>query len=269
MGNRASDLVILNGQPVKAGDYRPAKSTVLIYEVIRLMDGRFLFLDDHLKRLRNSCTSSGIEFPDYQTLVDHLNMLVSQTSAGYGNIRLVVSEVDGNTDVAAFFVPHFYPSENDYIQGVITKTYTFERPDPTIKKWNEKFRKDVGAFIQKEKIYEAILVNDKGELTEGSRSNLFFINHQSAIVTAPEYMILAGITRKYILDICKKHNYRVMENAISKVEAANMKSCFLSGTSPKVLPVRQLDSLTYDAGHPLLKTIMKEFNQLIHTPDSL
>lgn len=268
MENRASDLVILNGQPIRAGDYRPGTSTVLIYEVIRLIDGRFLFLDDHLERLRNSCTFSGIKYPDYRTLVNHLKMLVSHASVGYGNIRLVVSEVDNNTDVAAFFVPHFYPSEDDYLHGVITKTYAFERPDPTVKKWNEKFRKNIGAFIQKEGVYEALLVNGRGELTEGSRSNLFFINHQSAIITAPEHMILAGITRKYVLDICTEHNYRVKEKALLKTEAATMKSCFVSGTSPKVLPVRQLDSVIYDVRNPLLRTIMKEFNQLIHNPDS-
>ncbi len=264
MENKASDLVIFNGLPIKTREYHPDSSGMQIYEVIRLINGRFLFLNDHFERLRNSCSASGICCPDKKLLNEHLKMLLSNSPVKNGNIRLVVSKGFNKTDIATFFVPHFYPSEDDYMYGVSTKTYSFERPDPNIKKWNEKFRKNVGLFIQNEGIYEAILINDKGRLTEGSRSNLFFIDQESVIVTAPQHLVLAGITRKYIFEICMEQNIKTIEKALSKAEATKMKSCFLSGTSPAVLPVRQLDAITYDVQNPVLKTIMENFNRLVH-----
>lgn len=260
------NLVILNGEAIAAKDFNPGKSAILIYEVIRLLDGRFLFLDDHLNRLKNSCARLGKNCPEKPLLLKHLEMLVLKVPVSNGNIRLVVYGQKEKTNIACFFVPHFYPSSEDYITGVITRTYSFERPDPTVKKWNEQFRHNVGKFIQEEEIYEAILLNEQGKLTEGSRSNLFFVDHTSLVYTAPEQLILPGITRRHVLNICSKQHFRMIEKAVSLKEAATMKSCFISGTSPKVLPVNQLDSIVFDVGDPVLRTIMDLFDQLIHNP---
>ncbi|MEX0983134.1 MAG: aminotransferase class IV [Bacteroidales bacterium] len=268
MRNKPSNLVILNGTALAAKEFNPGSSVSIIYEVVRLMDGQLLFLDDHLERLQNSCAKAGEKCPEKAILISHLKVLISKASISNGNIRLLVYEKGGETHIACFFVPHFYPSVEDYRNGVLTRTYSFERPEPTVKRWNEKFRRNVSKFIQQNKIYEAILLNARGELTEGSRSNLFFIDKHSSVHTAAEKMILPGITRKYVLQLCKTHNFRVVEKAVSKSEAENMKSCFISGTSPKVLPIKQLDSITYDVQDPVLKTIMDEFNQMIQNMDA-
>jgi branched-chain amino acid aminotransferase len=267
MRKSEEDLIILNGKAATSKDFNPGESAILIYEVIRLLDGQFLFLEDHLMRLRNSCERSGINCPGKALLTGHLEKLLTKTQISYGNVRLIVFEAEEKTNTACFFVPHFYPTAEDYAGGVLTRTFAYERPDPTVKKWNEQFRKNVGKFIQEEKIYEAILLNKQGKLTEGSRSNLFFIDHTTTVYTAPEQLILPGITRKHILNICDGHNFRVIEKAVSLSEAAAMKSCFISGTSPRVLPVKQLESLTFDVRDPVMRTIMGAFDQLIRKPE--
>jgi branched-chain amino acid aminotransferase len=267
MESSGENLVILNGEAITAKDFNPGKSAILIYEVIRVMNGHFLFLEDHLDRLRNSCSRSGKNCPGKGLLIRHLEKLLSKTPINNGNVRLVVYEQKRKANIACFFVPHFYPSAVDYTCGVITRTYPFERPDPTIKKWNEQFRHNVGNFIREEKIYEAILLNEQGKLTEGSRSNLFFIDHASTVYTVPEQLILPGITRKHVLNICSKHHFRVIEKAVSLTEAAAMKSCFITGTSPRVLPVKQLNSAVFDVRDPILKTLMNTFDQLIRKPE--
>lgn len=268
MRNEPGDLVIQNGVVLTVKDFNPGSPAGIIYEVIRLMHGQFLFLHDHLERLRNSCEKADIKCPDKAILISHLKMLISKTSRSNGNIRLLVYEKENTTHIVCFFVPHLYPSSEDYRNGVFTSTYPFERPEPTVKRWNEKFRHNVNNYIQQNKIYEAILLNAQGELTEGSRSNLFFIDTYSRIYTAPEKMILPGITRKYVLQLCNVYNFRVIEKPVSQSEAENMKSCFLSGTSPKVLPIKQLDSITYDVQNPVLRTIMDGFNEMIQKMDT-
>lgn len=267
MESLGKNPVILNGETLTAADFNPGKSVILIYEVIRLINGQFLFLDDHLERLRNSCVRTGKNCPEKALLIRHLEILLSKAQISNGNVRLVVYEQKEKTNIACFFVPHFYPSAEDYMSGVITRTYPFERPDPTVKKWNEQFRHNVGKFIQEKEIYEAILLNEQSKLTEGSRSNLFFIDHTSSVFTAPEQLILPGITRKHVLNICGKHHFRVIEKTVSLTEAATMKSCFISGTSPKVLPVKQLDSVVFDVRDPILRAIMDAFDQLIRNPE--
>ena len=268
MKNESGNLIIQDGAVLTTKDFNPDSQLGIIYEVVRLMNGQLLFLDDHLERLRNSCAKANVKYPEKTILISHLKMLISKTSRSNGNIRLLLYEKGDVTHIACFFVPHFYPSDKDYRNGVVTRTFAFERPDPTVKRWNEKFRENVSTYINQNKIYEAILLNVQGELTEGSRSNLFFIDNNCRIYTAPEKKILPGITRKYVLQLCRTHNFRIVEKAVSQSEAEHMKSCFLSGTSPKVLPIKQLDSINYDVHDPVLRTIMYEFNQMIKHMDT-
>jgi hypothetical protein len=46
------------------------------------------------------------------------------------------------------------------------------------------------------------------------------------------------------------------------MELGEMTTCFISGTSPKVLPVWQLDGFQFEVHHPLLQTIMERFEVL-------
>jgi branched-chain amino acid aminotransferase len=257
------NTIILNGAPAAASDYLPDVAAGMYYEVIRLINGRLLFADDHLERLRSSCSQAAAVCPDHQTLMEHLHLLLQHAAIRNGNIKLVLFKRLEKIHIACFFIPHFYPSDQDYLDGVVTKTYAFERPDPTIKRWNEDFRHNVNRFIREEHIYEAILLNGQGQVTEGSRSNLFFIDAKGRIFTAPSQVILPGITRKYVLQICREHGFEVIEQALSLQAAFNMESCFISGTSPKVLPVRALDDTGFITGSPLLKTIMNAYDRLV------
>lgn len=259
------NTIILDGTPSAVSDYLPDTAAGMYYEVIRVIDGKLLFAHDHLERLRSSCRQAAAVCPDHHTLMEQLDILLQHETIRNGNIKLVLFKRLEKIHTACFFIPHFYPSEEDYRSGVRTKTYAFERPDPTIKRWNEDFRHNVNQFIRDEKIYEAILLNDQGRLTEGSRSNLFFIDAKARIYTAPEHMILPGITRKYVLQICNEHGFEVVEEALALEAANNIESCFISGTSPKVLPVRELDDVKFSPGSRVIKTIMQAYDRLVAT----
>ncbi len=255
--------LILDGVPAAISEYVPDAAAGMYYEVIRLIDGKMLFADDHLERLRSSCRQAAAACPDHETLLKHLHLLLRHSPIRSGNIKLVLFKRLEKIHIACFFVPHFYPTDQDYLEGVRTKTYAFERPDPTIKRWNEDFRHNVNQFIRQEQIYEALLLNAQGALTEGSRSNLFFIDAKARIYTAPAHMILPGITRKYVLQICREHHFKVIEEAITMEAAVHMENCFISGTSPKVLPVRHLDDLQFPVDSKVIRSIMEAYDRLI------
>lgn len=255
--------VILNGKVVLKDEYIPVKGASEYYEVVRIIEKKFLFLDDHLERLQMSCIRGGIKFPGKEILKENLLILVRVSPVSNGNIKLIVCESGGALNITCFHIPSVYPSEIEYLHGVHTLSYPYERPDPTVKRWNETFRKEVSIFIEKKMIYEAVLRNEKGFLTEGSRSNLFFIDQANRVITAPEDLILPGITRKYVLQICRENSIELAEQVLSLKEASGMKCCFLSGTSPKVLPVRSLDSIQFEVRNPLLANIMTRFENII------
>jgi branched-chain amino acid aminotransferase len=256
---------ILNGYPADVSGYQPDLSADIYYEVIRIIEGKFLFLEDHLERLRRSTAKSGLVFPGEPQIRESLKSLLNENPFREGNIRISLQKPTGsNPNLICHFIPWSYPDENDYLRGVPLVTYPHERPNPGIKKWDERFRTDVGTYIRDHGVYEALLLNKQGEITEGSRSNVFFIDASNRLITPPEKIILPGITRKYVVQICREEQMEVEERAVCIHELEAMEACFLSGTSPKVLPVRQIDNHPFRADHPTVRIILQRFETVMN-----
>lgn len=263
MKQKEETLILYNGQPVTAESYQPDPSRPLYYEVIRVIDYRYLFLEDHIQRMLFSVTSDGLPSPDTCWLRKELLALLNMENKKEGNVKLVIQFEEGVYSSWCFFTPHRYPGRTSYYNGVAVRSYPYERPDPQVKKWNEVFRNNIQSFKKAHHIYEAVLVNEQGYLTEGSRSNLFFTDPFDRVVTAPLSMVLPGITRKYIIQICNTLSVEIKEKAVPLNRASGMSAAFLSGTSPGVLPIRKLDHMYYNPKHPLLRKIMRAYEDLL------
>jgi branched-chain amino acid aminotransferase len=150
-----------------------------------------------------------------------------------------------------------------YLSGVRLVSYSHVRPNPGIKKWDDQFRSAVKEAIRDHGVYEVVLLNEKKQITEGSRSNIFFIDSRNRLITPPLSEVLPGITRKYVMQVCASEQMEVIERNVQWSEMDKMISCFITGTSPKVLPVWQLDGFQFKVDHPKLEILMNRFDQLI------
>ena len=117
-------------------------------------------------------------------------------------------------------------------------------------------------FIKNSNAFEAILVNKDGNITEGSRSNIFFVK-SDVVFTPPENIILPGITRKKVLGICNFLNQSVFIENISYINISEFDSAFLTGTSRKIVPVKFIDNIEFEAGSDLLKKISRLYDNLV------
>lgn len=263
MENIRGKFLIVNGQTADASGYTPESSADLYYEVIRVIRGKYLFLNEHLNRLRSSCSIKFSDCPETDTITSQLIQLIKVSEINEGNVKLLVYHVEDESNIVCYFVPHHYPETVDYLRGVEVKTFEFVRPDPNVKQWIEHFRIRVNQFIKDENIYEALLINKEGMLTEGSRSNLFFIDNENRVITAPHDQVLQGITQKYVFQICKKLEITVLEQNISLENISKMTACFITGTSPKVLPVCRLDDFHFNPENHIIQEISNAYNLLI------
>lgn len=258
------DIYVVDGHPAEVRDFTPGLSAEVYYEVVRMINGKFLFLEDHLKRLEHSLEASGLSTPGKEAIRESLRVLQRSNAFKEGNIRICIQIESGREQqLFCYFIPYMYPEVCTYKSGVQVMTYPHVRPNPGIKKWDDRFRSAVSQFIRETGSYEAILLNRRHEVTEGSRSNLFFIDPGGQLVSAPETEILPGITRQYLLDICRTEKLKVVHRPIPLKELEQFDSCFLSGTSPKVLPVWKLNGVIYEVNHPILKMLMERFDRVI------
>ena len=113
-----------------------------------------------------------------------------------------------------------------------------------------------------ENAYEAILVNSKGYLTEGSRSNVFLLKGDE-LFTAPDRSVLGGITRRQIINICLKKGIRINYALIHRNQLADFNTIFMTGTSPGILPFCCISSLELKPEHWLIPELLELYGKKV------
>jgi branched-chain amino acid aminotransferase len=232
-----------------------------VYEVIRLMDGVPLFLEKHIQRMCRSVTLAGDQaFFDPDIVKEMISTLSAANKIETGNVKLVfpLDQSKERNGLVAFFIPHSYPTPDNYRDGVEMLSLSAGRPNPNAKITNLSLRWQANQLIADNNIYEVLLINDQELVTEGSRSNIFFI-HDKNIITPPEDLVLPGITRNCVIEICRNHQIPLNERKIHFAELSSFSAVFITGTSPKVLPIRRIDSFWFAPSDPLMRRIMKSY----------
>jgi len=239
-----------------------ASGEVSFYEVIRTRKGVPLFFDDHMKRLKEGISTRYDLKDDITELITGgLDTLVRQEAFTEINVRITVSFIGQEYSVHICYIASSYPDEETFRHGVPLIFYRAERLDPGVKLLNNRLRVSVNEALTRKRAYEALLVNKEGFITEGSRSNVFFVNEEGILYTAPDSMVLPGITRKYIIDICRKEGYNLVFEAVKESYLQDFKSVFLTGTSPMVLPVKSIDNHLFNNDNDIIKRLSFLYRQ--------
>ncbi|MDR1153593.1 MAG: aminotransferase class IV [Bacteroidales bacterium] len=255
--------IIINNHPAGAATFAPPSGHGLLYEVIRVTGGAFLFLNDHVDRLNNSAQLAGVGLAlSAADVRKQLEQLLQQNGVQTGNIRMEYYFAAGKVQYqAAYFIPHHYPSGQDYREGVKTSLLVAERIRPNAKIMQPELRDTANRIIAEKNLYEVILVHPDGYITEGSRSTVFMVK-DGTLYTAPEADVLPGITRRYVLRICRDLSIALTEARITTDELYGMDAVFIAGTSPGVLPVALVDAYRFDPANATVRQIMKKYDEL-------
>ena len=228
-----------------------------VYEVVRLIDGKPQFLPEHFERLENSLGSIGMTTPfTYEKLEQSMYELAEEGGIPNHNLKL---EVDVSGHSILYLNPTHYPSAEQYQNGVNTELFVGERKNPHIKMMDQALRDATDAAIKAHNLYEVLLVDSNGCITEGSRSNVFFIK-KGEVYTSPLDQVLPGVTRRKIVEIIAGKGVKIHEVPIHASDIAGFDAAFISGTSPKVLPIATIGGNRYDVNDPLLRDIMRWYD---------
>ena len=168
-------------------------------------------------------------------------------------------EVDVSGHSTMYLNPTHYPSAEQYEKGVRTGLFKGERKNPNIKMMDRELRDATDKAIKSGGLYEVFLVNRDGIITEGSRSNVFFIKN-GEIYTSPTDTVLPGVTRTVIIRILEDAGIPLHYRAIKQDELNSFDAAFISGTSPKVLPVAAIGDTAYDVDDPVLRSVMARYD---------
>lgn len=249
-----------------------------VYEVIRVYNGKMFTADLHLNRFVNSASSIGITLPYSLTeLMELLNELLVKNNLQFGNIYMQITRgvaprnhpfPAGNVSptLVAYTINGMRPLESlkAGVKTILTEDIRWLRCD--IKSLNL-----LANLLAKQKATEAgcyEAIQHRGQdVTEGSSSNIFIVKNGTIITHESDQLILKGITKDVILEICEKNNFLVEERTFSLEELEQADEVFLSSTTSEVMPIIEIDGRAISGGvpGPITSKLQELFVQEIET----
>lgn len=238
---------------------------VEVYEVLRLMEGIPLFWEAHFDRFRSSLMALDVVVPREPLFWADIKLLSTATGVRNCNVRFSVQIQNGAVDTRRVqFLEAVYPDEKAYAEGVVVGTLEAERPNPNLKINNPDLRDDANVLMAKNNWYEVLLIDRYKKITEGSRSNVFFVKGDR-IYTPPASLVLSGITRKKVVAMAESLSLKCYERDIMLFQLEHMDAMCLTGTSPKILPVKSCAGVNFDVTNSIVQYLIKAYDNEIKT----
>jgi len=257
------DKVYINGEIV---DHENAKISVFdrgfifgdgIYEVMVQINGSFFYEKKHLNRLKDGLSKIDINF-DVDTLKPEIDRLLKEVNLTSKDCLLYIQITRGvaprqhafpkSIEPTVFFyaVPKVLPDINPIHAKVITREdFRWSRCD--IKMTSLLANVMLNETAMENNCFETILIRD-GFITEASHCNVFFVKDNVVYTHPANHLILNGITRIVIFELCEKLNLGLVEKAIPLNEITQMDEAFLTGTSTQIASIQQIDNHIYYEG---------------------
>ncbi len=248
--------------PIAEFPKQMASESGLIYEVLRVINGKALFVEEHLRRLNISLRLASKPAYGLQNLASLINKLIVADAVDNGNLKLLIYIENDALIPYLYFIPHRYPTAQQYANGVKTLLQYDIRALPEVKIADWKVRGRANKLIDGRGVYETLLVNKEGEITEGSRSNVFFIRNKE-LYTAPDKMVLSGITRNKIIELAEKQHIPIHYEAVKIDDLAKCQAGFITGTSPGVIQMRSIEDFNCSINDSIYRLLLEAYNKLI------
>ncbi|QQS19454.1 aminotransferase class IV [Candidatus Saccharibacteria bacterium] len=234
-----------------------------VYETIRVSDGKPRFIKDHCQRLQTSADTIGLEHNYKPSQIEaFVTDIVKANEVETCNVKvlLIGSKAATDADIYILCLAPYFVDRKLYKTGCHCTTYEYERMYPHAKTLNMlpsylAYRDAVRA-----EAHDALLINRRGEITEGTRSN-FFVMRDTTIFSPPESDILLGVTRDHVLKLARAQGFDIVHQPIPLDSLASYDTAFLTSTSAKILPIHSVDAHCFNATTPSLANLIHAFNK--------
>jgi branched-chain amino acid aminotransferase len=136
--------------------------------------------------------------------------------------------------------PNFYVSGQDLMMSSVIRN-SKKALDPNVKSGN--YLNNILALgeAKRKKIYDSIMVDKDGRVTEGTTWNIFIVKNETYITPPDEADILHGITRKILRRLAKENGLKWEERFFTAEELKTADEVFSSSSIKEVMGVRSVD----------------------------
>jgi branched-chain amino acid aminotransferase len=225
-----------------------------VFETVKIMDSKILFLEDHYFRLMSSMRVIRMEIPMNFTMeyfeeqilaiAKSKNMVISSRA------RITVYRNDGgyylpqdNTvsfliSVESLDAALYSISQKEYIADLYTDFYVTKQLLSAIKTTNKIINITASIFANENGLDNCLLLNDSKNVIEALQGNLFMLKGNTLITPPISEGCLNGVMRKQILALARKiGNLEVVEDVISPFDLQKADELFITNVIKGIQPI--------------------------------
>lgn len=276
-GMREKEIVFLNGKFLGVDEAKlPVSIPGFLYgwglfETMRFYNYKIVYLDEHLKRIKNSCKLIEMGFP-YS--IDKLKVIIKKTikinSFSDAYVRLTLWKSKKSTDVCVITRKYQPPSFRKYRNGFRACVSTFKQNEnyffSRLKTTNYLLYQLSYLQAKSRNFDEAIILNNRGYIAEASRSNIFFIKNNEILTPSLGCGCLDGITRKVIFDFAKKYGMPLREGNLTLSNLYEADEAFLTNSLIGIMPLASIENYQIGQGankYKLTKFFIERYKYLL------
>lgn len=250
-----------------------------VYETGRSYDRVFLFLKEHLNRLRKSAERLGIPVPWEDSYLEE-QLRATAKAFGRDNVYFRMIVTRGEVTQVGLDVSTEKPTLVILLQDLSTglsrlqsqgyhlltssiRRNSSQSQDPNIKSSN--YLNSILALkdVKERGGMDAILLNADGKVTEGTTFSVFSVGTDGRLRTpALSVGILDGITRRHILK-ASEGIVPSEEGIYSLEEFQDAKEVFIASSVREICPVYQWDEKKYPAPGPITSKLHEAYRKVV------
>ena len=249
-----------------------------VFETVKIVNSKILFLEDHYFRLMASMRVVRMEIPMNFTMEYFEEQILSIASANLvsnsSRARITVYRNDGG-----FYLPQ--TNEISFlIQTIAIKSvlYSFEKTNyevdlykdfyvtkqllSSIKTTNRILNTTASIYAHENGLDNCLLLNDTKNVVEAIQGNLFMVVADKLITPPVSEGCLNGVMRKQILELAKKIiGLVVVEEVISPFELQKADELFITNVIKGIQPITKYRKKEFAVNHS--KVLLQKLNEIV------
>jgi len=228
-----------------------------LFETMRSYGGRVFRLEEHYRRLRDGAARLAMAVPlTLRELSEAVEAVLDRNELSDARVRLMLTAgaegAAGSVILMAREVTE-YPRQL-YGRGMSALVTSTRRNETSflsgVKSLNSLDNVLAREDARRQGADEAILLNTRGFVAEGSASNVFMVLDGRLVTPSLSSGCLAGITRQAVLEIAAESGLEAIETDVQLSAFAVASEAFLTGSVMEVMPLTRLDDGPVGSGRP-------------------
>lgn len=251
-----------------------------IFETVKIINGKILFLEDHYFRLMASTRIVRMVIPMNFTMEyfeeQIIKLVQEQGIAASSRARITVYRNDGglylpkSNDVSflisatALDNTSYVLNTNEYEVDLYKDFYVSRQLLSSIKTTNKMINITGSIYADENSLANCILLNDSKNVVEALQGNIFMVIGKKLITPAVSEGALNGIMRKQILALAKKiEGIEVTEEIISPFDLQKADELFLSNVIMGIQPITKYrkKEFTTNLAHLLVQKLNESITE--------